>query len=74
MAAKNSGANRSDAALGFKAALWAVAYKLRNDLDAAEYKHVFLGLIFPRYSSDAFTELHDLLLAGEGDYEGSIGS
>jgi len=70
-AAKKSKAKNSDAALGFEATLWAAADKLRNNLDAAEYKHVVLGLIFLKYISDAFTELHDVLLAGEGDYEGA---
>jgi type I restriction enzyme M protein len=36
--------------------LWATANKLRKNIDAAEYKHVVLGLIFLRYISDAFAE------------------
>ncbi len=36
--------------------LWAAADKLRNNMDAAEYKHVVLGLIFLKYISDAFDE------------------
>jgi hypothetical protein len=40
----------------FEAALWATADKLRGTLDAAEYKHVVLGLIFLKYISDAFEE------------------
>ena len=43
--------------------LWAAADKLRGHLDAAEYKHVVLGLIFLKYISDAFQELHDDLAA-----------
>src|SRR5438105_3054204 len=39
-----------------EATLWAAADKLRGTLDAAEYKHVVLGLIFLKYISDAFTE------------------
>src|SRR5919107_1449484 len=39
-----------------KAKLWAAADKLRGHLDAAEYKHVVLGLIFLKYISDAFEE------------------
>ena len=50
----NGGAN-----LGFEATLWAAADKLRNNMDAAEYKHVVLGLIFLKYVSDAFEELHN---------------
>ncbi|MPM34229.1 hypothetical protein SDC9_80811 [bioreactor metagenome] len=41
--------------------LWAAADKLRKNIDAAEYKHVLLGLIFLRYISDAFEELHQKL-------------
>lgn len=44
--------------LGFEATLWAAADKLRNNMDAAEYKHVVLGLIFLKYISDSFEELH----------------
>src|SRR2546423_509198 len=43
--------------------LWATADKLRNNMDAAEYKHVVLGLIFLKYISDAFAELHSKLKA-----------
>lgn len=41
--------------------LWATADKLRNNMDAAEYKHVVLGLIFLKYISDAFDELYQKL-------------
>ena len=51
------------AALGFEAKLWLAADKLRNNLDAAEYKHVVLGLIFLKYISDAFEEQHSKLIA-----------
>jgi type I restriction enzyme M protein len=40
--------------LGFEAQLWAAANALRGSMDAAEYKHVMLGLIFLKYISDAF--------------------
>jgi len=49
--------------LGFEPTLWAAADKLRNNMDAAEYKHVVLGLIFLKYISDAFKERHDQLVA-----------
>ncbi len=49
--------------------LWQAADKLRKNIDAAEYKHVVLGLIFLRYISDAFEDLYDKLRKGEGDYE-----
>jgi len=51
------------ATLGFEAKLWQAADKLRNNLDAAEYKHVVLGLIFLKYISDAFEEHHARLIA-----------
>jgi type I restriction enzyme M protein len=54
--AKNNGAN-----LGFEQKLWQSADKLRNNMDAAEYKHVVLGLIFLKYISDAFLEVHKKL-------------
>ncbi|MEX0796990.1 MAG: class I SAM-dependent DNA methyltransferase [Acidimicrobiia bacterium] len=44
--------------LGFEARLWAAADALRNNMDAAEYKHVVLGLIFLKYISDAFEAKH----------------
>ena len=42
--------------------LWKAADKLRKNIDAAEYKHIILGLIFLKYISDAFEELHSKLL------------
>ncbi|TCL75295.1 HsdM-like protein [Hydrogenispora ethanolica] len=47
--------------------LWKAADKLRKNIDAAEYKHIVLGLIFLRYISDAFEELHDAMDAIEKD-------
>ena len=47
--------------LGFEAKLWAAADKLRNNMDAAEYKHVVLGLIFLKYISDSFQEVYEEL-------------
>ena len=52
----NNGAN-----LGFEKKLWAAADKMRSNMDAAEYKHVVLGLIFLKYISDSFIELHEKL-------------
>jgi type I restriction enzyme M protein len=52
--------------LGFERTLFLAADKLRNNLDAAEYKHVVLGLIFLKYISDAFEELHAQLTAQVG--------
>lgn len=53
MAKNNNGAN-----LGFERELWQAADALRSNMDAAEYKHVVLGLIFLKYISDAFEEQH----------------
>lgn len=51
--------------------LWKSADKLRKNIDAAEYKHVVLGLIFLKYISDAFDELYATLKTGEGEYVGA---
>ena len=48
--------------VGFEQQLWQAADKLRNNMDAAEYKHVVLGLIFLKYISDAFMEKHKELV------------
>ena len=57
--AKRTESSRSDsgATTGHEAALWAMADALRGSMDAAEYKHVVLGLIFLKYISDAFEEM-----------------
>jgi len=53
------GAGRQDGApASFEAKLWQTADALRNNMDAAEYKHVVLGLIFLKYISDAFEAQH----------------
>lgn len=51
--------------------LWKAADKLRKNIDAAEYKHVVLGLIFLKYISDSFVELFAKLQSGAGDYAGA---
>jgi type I restriction enzyme M protein len=51
--------------------LWKAADKLRKNMDAAEYKHVVLGLIFLKYISDAFIELYQKLVEGNEEYEGA---
>ena len=48
----------SAATTGYEAELWKMADALRGSMDAAEYKHVVLGLIFLKYVSDAFEEMH----------------
>lgn len=55
--------DNNGATLGFEAKLWLAADKLRSNMDAAQYKHVVLGLIFLKYISDAFEELHTQLVA-----------
>ena len=54
-------ANGTGANLGFEDKLWAAADKLRGTMDAAEYKHVVLGLIFLKYISDTFLEKYQAL-------------
>ncbi|MBN2466315.1 SAM-dependent DNA methyltransferase, partial [candidate division WOR-3 bacterium] len=56
---KSAGSN--GATVGFEAQLWLAADKLRGVMDAAEYKHVALGLIFLKYISDVFVERHSEL-------------
>ena len=55
--------NSNGAKLGFERKLWHAADALRSNMDAAEYKHVVLGLIFLKYISDAFEEQHAKLEA-----------
>jgi type I restriction enzyme M protein len=64
---KAKAASTNGGALGFETTLWAAADKLRANMDAAEYKHVVLGLIFLKYISDAFEELHAELKSQERD-------
>jgi type I restriction enzyme M protein len=71
--AQNNGSkkqNSNGATLGFEQKLWQMADKMRGHLDAAEYKHVVLGLIFLKYISDAFeTRRAEIAKAGEDDPE-----
>ena len=52
---------------GYESELWKMADALRGSMDAAEYKHVVLGLIFLKYISDAFEERHATVLAEWGE-------
>ena len=61
-AAPNGGAT-----IGHEAELWSMADALRGSMDAAEYKHVVLGLIFLKYISDAFEERREAVLAEWGE-------
>ncbi|MCY4022192.1 MAG: class I SAM-dependent DNA methyltransferase [Anaerolineaceae bacterium] len=60
MANKDPG-EQGEAINGYEAELWKMADALRGSMDAAEYKHVVLGLIFLKYISDAFEERHAFL-------------
>ena len=64
MSKANNGAN-----LGFERELWQAADALRSNMDAAEYKHVVLGLIFLKYISDAFEEQYAYLASAVDDPE-----
>ena len=57
---KKSASNGAN--IGYEAELWQMADALRGSMDAAEYKHVVLGLIFLKYISDAFEEQHAKLV------------
>src|SRR5262245_52520062 len=71
MALSNGTVERQRAGnLGFETTLWQAADKLRGNLDAADYKHVVLGLIFLKYISDAFDEARIEIAADpEGEAE-----
>ena len=60
-----TGSNSSNVVTDYRAELWRMADALRGSMDAAEYKHVVLGLIFLKYISDAFAEAHAQL---EGEH------
>ncbi len=57
MTGKNAKSRDNGAVSGYEAELWRMADTLRGSMDAAEYKHVVLGLIFLKYISDAFEEM-----------------
>jgi type I restriction enzyme M protein len=63
MARPKKQANGTAANIGYEAELWQMADALRGSMDAGEYKHVVLGLLFLKYISDAFEELHAKLEA-----------
>lgn len=63
---KNNGATPS-----LEKNLWLAADKLRKNIDAAEYKHIALGLIFLKYISDSFETLHNKLIEAKGEYKGA---
>ena len=55
---------------GLAQKLWQAADKMRSNMDAAEYKHVVLGLIFLKYISDAFKELYEEIKKDPEYFEG----
>lgn len=70
MANGNGEKNKNNSAeIGFEQKIWAAADILRGNMDAGEYKHVVLGLIFLKYISDKFEERYQELLADDDDVE-----
>jgi type I restriction enzyme M protein len=61
--------NKQQASIGLEASLWEAANRLRSNMDAAEYKHVVLGLIFLKYVSDVFAQRQSTLRAAVEDPE-----
>ena len=64
MANRKNNTGKSDATsatVGYEAQFWQMADALRGNMDAAEYGHVALGLLFLKYISDAFEERHATL-------------
>jgi len=60
-------ASNNSAVLGFEKEIWKAADIMRGNMDAAEYKHVILGLIFLKYISDRFEcKYQELVNEGEG--------
>jgi len=67
MATKANSNGVSTATIGFEQQIWKAADILRGNIDASEYKHVILGLIFLKYISDKFDERYrQLVEEGEG--------
>lgn len=62
-----NGNNTAD--IGFEEQIWSAADILRGNMDAGEYKHVVLGLIFLKYLSDKFNERYEELKAEDDDVE-----
>jgi len=63
--------NKANKTENFEKTLFKAADKLRKNIDAAEYKHVVLGLIFLKYISDSFEDLYGKLNEGKGEYAGA---
>lgn len=67
MAKKKSAAKNGNGDLEFADRLWSAANRLRGTVEAAEYKHIVLGLLFLKYLSDAFENRHKFLLRAVTD-------
>jgi len=67
--ANGNGNKNTTADIGFEQQIWEAADILRGNMDAAEYKHVVLGLIFLKYISDKFEERYQELLVEDDDVE-----
>ncbi|RPF49389.1 HsdM-like protein [Thermodesulfitimonas autotrophica] len=67
MAKKKNVAKNGNGDLEFADRLWAAANRLRGTVEAAEYKHIILGLLFLKYLSDAFENRHKFLLRAVND-------
>ena len=63
------GPERTTAGIGFEQQIWEAADVLRGNMDASEYKHVVLGLIFLKYISDSFEARYQELLDEDDDVE-----
>lgn len=63
--------NNNNKTESFEKTLFKAADKLRKNMDAAEYKHIVLGLIFLKYISDSFEELHAKIKEGKGEFAGA---
>jgi type I restriction enzyme M protein len=61
--ASNARFDTNSATVGYESELWQMADALRGSMNAAEYKHVVLGLIFLKYISDVFEEHYGYFLA-----------
>ena len=70
MAKEKSENNKSAKTEPLEKQLWKAADKLRKNIDAAEYKHIVLGLIFLKYISDTFEQQFAKLAGGVGEYAG----
>ncbi len=69
MRGRNGQRKKNTSDIGFEQQIWAAAGILRGNMDAGEYKHVVLGLIFLKYISDKFEERYQDLKALHDDVE-----